>query len=167
MVVLATSFTVLGDIVGINQRGSSAVRASWNEAERLVDSRIVPTSASATSTLLVTDVDVVIKNEGRAKYTEQGWPGWEVIVRYQDTLGAERFEYFAYSNVLSDGHWTVSAIYADEATSSPEIYEPGIFNTSEEMVITVRLLRILGTGTINQVTVSSPEGRAGSVLFDG
>lgn len=166
-IVLAVSFTTMGGLAGISEATADALRSSWREAERIVDSNVRPTSASASVTALIADVDIVIANAGRLKYTAQDFPEWNVIIRYQDTLGVERIEYIEYSDTLSPGSWTVDAIYADESTSTAEIYEPGIFNPSEDMVLTARLIRILGAGTLNQVTVSPPEGLGGSVHFDG
>jgi hypothetical protein len=47
------------------------------------------------------------------------------------------------------------------------LYEPGIFNPEEEMVITVRLSELLGAGTTNMATVTTPEGNRSTVFFSG
>lgn len=166
-VVIGASFTVIGDLAGISASSADALRASWKEAEQIVDSNVTPVDVDTTVTVLITDVDVTIENNGRLKYTEADFPDWEVIVRYQDTLGVEQVEYIEYGSSVAAGFWTVEGIYTDASTSTAEIYEPGIFNPSEEMVITARLIRILGVGTVNQVTISPPEGPRKSIHFDG
>ena len=64
IVVLGTAFTVLGDVVGITQSGSDSLRTTWREAERVVDSSIIPLSA----TVSTTDVDIVIANRGQTAF---------------------------------------------------------------------------------------------------
>ena len=165
--VLGAAFTAIGDALGIPGRSAETQRAAWNQALRLVDTDVQALSADPTSTLLVTDVDVLIENTGRTKFASSDFPEWEVVVRYQDTLGSERFEYITYAEAVSAGNWTVEQIYLDESTSTAEAYEPGIFNPNEQMVINVRLFRVLGINTTNSVTISTPEGDRSSVLFNG
>ena len=166
-IVLGVMFTVMSDVLGIMPRGAESMRASWTEAERIVNSSALAVSANAASTPTETDVDVVIENRGRLKYAATSLPDWEVIVRYQDTGGVERLEYVPYSDTLVEGVWTVDQIYLDQPSLTTEIYEPDIFNPEEEMVITVRLSELLGTGTTNIVTVAPPEGGQSTVFFNG
>ncbi len=162
-IVLAASFTALGDVVGITVTSASSLRSSWREAERVVDSNVVPISASNSGT----DVDIVIANRGRLKYAEPDLENWEVVIRYDDTVGTSHVEYLSYAAVLTAGSWTVQQIYLEQSTSTVEIYELDILNQEEEMVIRARLANTPGTPTLNQVTVSPPEGGAGTVHFHG
>ena len=162
-IVLGAAFTALGDVVGLSVTSSEAMRSSWREAERVVDSSIVPLSATVSGT----DVDIVIANAGRLKYAEPGLEDWEVVVRYDDGGGTTRVEYLAYASALAAGTWTVQQIYLDESTSTVEVYEPDILNSEEEMVIRARLTNAPGTPTLNQVTITPPEGGAGTVQFEG
>jgi hypothetical protein len=154
---------VLGDVVGISQSGSDSLRTTWREAERVVDSSIVPLSA----TVSTTDVDVVIANRGRLKYAEPALSEWEIVVRYEDAGGTPYVEYLSYASTLATGTWTVQQIYLDQGTATNEIYEPDILNPDEEMVIRARLANAAGASTVNMVTVSPPEGGAGTVHFNG
>lgn len=162
-IVLAASFTALGDLVGISVTSASSLRSSWREAERVVDSNIIPLSASVSGT----DVDIVIGNRGRLKYAAPDLENWEVVIRYDDTGGTSHVEYLSYAAVLATGNWTVQQIYLEHSTSTVEVYELDILNQDEEMVIRARLANTPGTPTLNQVTVSPPEGGAGTVHFNG
>ncbi len=162
-IVLGAAFTALGDLVNLSVTSANSLRNSWSEAERTVDSYIVPTSASVSGT----DVDVVISNTGRLKYASPELNDWEVVVRYEDDEGDSRIEYLDYASTLSTGKWTVQQIYRDHSQSLAEVYEPNILNMNEQMVIRGRLANTPGTGTINQVTVAPPEGDVGAVHFDG
>ncbi len=162
-IVLGASFTALGDLVGLSVTSADSLRSSWREAERVVDSSIIPISASVSTT----DVDVVIGNRGRLKYAEPELGEWEVVVRYDDTGGTSHVEYLSYSSTLGTGNWTVQQIYLEQSTSTVEVYEIDILNPDEEMVIRARLANTPGTPTLNQVTISPPEGGSGTVHFSG
>lgn len=163
IIVLAAAFTALGDLVGLTVISSQSLRSSWREAERFVDSSVIPISASVSGT----DVDIVISNRGRLKYAEPELEDWEVVIRYDDTGGTSHVEYLDYSSVLAAGNWTVQQIYLEQSTSTVEIYELDILNSEEEMVIRARLANTPGTPSLNQVTVSPPEGGSGTVHFNG
>jgi hypothetical protein len=167
LIVLGTAFTVMSDVLSLGPRGADNMRASWLEAERMVDSAAYAVSASASSTVTETDVAIVVENRGRSKYPASTFGGWEVVVRYVDTGGTEWLEYMPYSATLQEGAWTVDQIYLDEPSLAAEVYEPGIFNPEEEMVITVRLSELLGVSTTNTVTVATPEGGLSTVFFNG
>ncbi len=162
-VVLGAAFTALGDLVGLSVTSANSLRSSWREAERAVDSSIIPISASVSGT----DVDVVIGNRGRLKYAEPELENWEVVIRYDDGGGTSHVEYLDYAGTLATGNWTVQQLYLEQSTSTVEIYEIDILNPDEEMVIRARLANTVGTPTLNQVTVSPPEGGAGTVHFNG
>ncbi len=162
-VVIGASFTAIGDLTGISASSADSLRASWSEAERIVDSNIEPTSASSTGT----DVDVVISNSGRLKYAEPTLSEWVVIVRYDDGGGTSHIEYLSYAETLSTGSWTVQQIYLDQSTLTTEVYEPDVLNPNEEMVVRARLANTPGAATVNQITVSPPEGPRKSVHFNG
>lgn len=163
LVVLITAFTALADVVGLNELAGSSLTAAQSAAVRKVDSRVRAVSATVSGA----DVDIVIENRGRLKYAEPGFSDWEVIVRYQDSGGTERIEYISYASVLASGKWTVQQIYLDEPNLTAEIYEPGILNDDEEMVIRARLSNAPGPGTTNLVTVAPPEGGEAQIFFSG
>lgn len=163
IIVLGTVFTVLGDVVGISVKSANSLRSSWREAERIVNSSIIPLSASVSTT----DVDIVIANSGRLKYAGPDLENWEVVIRYEDAGGTAYIEYLTYASVLATGSWTVQQIYLDQATSTVEIFELDILNPDEEMVIRARLVNTPGPSTLNLVTISPPEGEAATVHFNG
>jgi len=162
-IVLAAAFTALGDMVGLTVTSADSLRESWRKAELVVDSSVVPLSASSSGT----DVDVVLVNRGRLKYAAPDLGKWEVVVRYEDAGGTSYVEYMDYADALATGSWTVQQIYLDESTATVEVIEPDILNPNEEMVIRMRLSNAPGSLTVNLVTVSPPEGGQGAVHFDG
>lgn len=167
LIVLGTAFAVMSDVLSLGPRSADRARASWLEAERMVDSAAYAVSATASSTATETDVAIVVENRGRSKYPSSDFGGWEVVVRYTDTNGTEQLEYIPYSATLQEGFWSLDQLYVDEPSLAAEVYEPGIFNSEEEMAITVRLSELLGAGTTNMATVTTPEGSRSTVFFNG
>lgn len=163
IVVLFATVTALGDLITVNSLNATSLHASWREAERSVDSNLVPLSASVSTT----DVDVVLTNSGRLKYSTEDLAGWEVVVRYEDGSGTPHTEYLAYASALATGSWTVQQIYLDYDTLATEIFEPGILNPQEELIIRARLANAPGGSTVNVAMISSGDGPAGSVHFNG
>ena len=160
-VVFATAFTVMGDVISVNLAGAEALRASWSEAETLSNSSVKVVSASSAAT----DVDIVIENAGKLKYAEPEMAGWEVIVRYEDGGGVERTEYLTFADSIATGAWVVQQLYLDYNGAATEIYELGILNSQEEMVIRGRLTNSPGVSTTGMVTIVSPEGGRSTALF--
>ncbi len=161
-IVLAVSFTSLGNIVSLGTTSADSMRASWSEAERTIDSSIVPLLARSDEET----VEVFIVNRGRLKYASPQFSDWEVLVRYEDDGGTPRVDYLEFATTLSEGNWVIEQIYLDRSTSTVEVYEPGILNPGEEMHIRGQLSAEVGSSTSNQVTISPPEGWAGTVNFD-
>jgi len=66
---------------------------------------------------------------------------------------------------LSNNEWTVEGIYLDAGTSDPEVFDSGIFNPDEEIVIQMKVDPAVGTGTTNLATISTPNGVSTSAVF--
>lgn len=77
----------------------------------------------------------------------------------------KRLEYTEGS--LGDNQWTVEGIYMDASTSDPEVFEKGIFNPDEEMVIQMQVDPIVRAASDNLVMVSTPNGISASDIFSG
>jgi hypothetical protein len=65
-----------------------------------------------------------------------------------------------------DNEWSVQGIYMD-ATSNPEVFEPGIFNPGEEMRIRIRLDPTVKDASTNLVTIGTENRVTASRFFDG
>lgn len=101
-------------------------------------------------------VYITVKNMGATKLAD--YAHWDVIVDYTSLLGHE-VNWYAY------GTWS-KQIYATAATSTFEKVEPDIFNSGEEMIISVPVGIAVAVGSSNIATVSTPNGIAVSVPFD-
>jgi hypothetical protein len=61
--------------------------------------------------------------------------------------------------------WTVSGIYVDANTLTPEVFEPGILNPDEEMVIQARVAPSVAMTTTNMITINTLNGITASSHF--
>jgi len=126
---------------------------------------------TSTSTLVADQssadvLEVTLRNSGQTKLTE--FCGWDVIVQYYDSGGGYHVKWLPYTTgAPGNNEWTTEGIYLDAGTETAEVFEPGILNPAEEMVILARLNPSVGQGTTNLVIISTPNGITASIMFSG
>lgn len=83
-------------------------------------------------------IDIYLRNTGNVALTN--FAQWDVVVTYTATNHNLYILWVPYTTIYPPGNnqWTVRGIYRD-ATSSPEVFQPGMFNPGEEMVIRIKL----------------------------
>ncbi|MCC6455435.1 MAG: hypothetical protein IT328_10860 [Caldilineaceae bacterium] len=120
-------------------------------------------------------VRVKVRNSGQTKLAD--FERWDVVVEYyvegEKIVGQEeeppdiyQVEWLPYTaQPLADLQWAVSGIYVDADTLTPEVFEPGILNPDEEMVMQARLLPSVAMTTTNRITISTPNGITDSSHF--
>ena len=85
-----------------------------------------------------TILDVTLRNNGQTKLAS--FDKWDFIVQYTDLTGIYHVVWLPYSGSgLADNQWVVEGIYLDAASRAPEVFEPGIFNPAEEMIVQAKL----------------------------
>ncbi len=120
---------------------------------------IIGTSLPAADT-----VKVIVSNAGQTKLT--GFDKWDLIVQYYDSQGDSYSKWLPYtSGAPGANQWTVTGIYIDAASAEEEVFEPGLFNPSEQIIIEAKLSPSFGSGTANQVLISTPNGVRASAIF--
>lgn len=76
------------------------------------------------------NVYVVLYNAGTYKLAQ--FERWDVVLHYYTASNAYFVKWLPYrATAPTTDEWTVEGIYGDQATSTPEYYEPGIFNPGE------------------------------------
>jgi hypothetical protein len=139
----------------------SAMVVSFQEmSERLGDrarTNIVP--QSATTLLLGTRVELTLKNEGTTKLAD--FQKWDVIVQYQGEDAQSHTLWVPYGS--GSNTWTYQLYLA--APDVPEVVEPDILNTGEEMVLQVSLSPAVTTLSTNSISVATPNGIRASTVF--
>lgn len=108
-------------------------------------------------------VEVTVRNEGGVSLAD--FDSWDVIVKYYTDNTTYRVAWLPYdsSDPPADNKWTgEDRIYFD---GSAETVEPHILNPGEDMRILMQLSPVVAEHTTNWVTISTPNGVAGQVIF--
>lgn len=113
-----------------------------------------------------TVVQVTYLNDGSEKITD--FDEWDLIVQYYDTDTPSNYyvswlPYVDSSPAVSE--WTIKGIYADAKREMVEIYDPGILNPGEEMVIDAYLPHTVAPASQVQVTLAVNNGMNLSGVF--
>ena len=116
------------------------------------------------------EIDITIRNTGQTALRD--FSKWDVVIEYYKSSGNGDLRIihaeYSSSDPPPDTEWTMRGIYIEASTETPEVYEPNIFNPTEEMIIRVEIgpPPIPGStdnrvtiGVINGVTVSAPFSR--------
>jgi hypothetical protein len=103
-------------------------------------------------------VTVAVLNAGQTRLADVD--RWDVIVQYYDASGSyhiDRLAYFAGAQP-ANGEWVVNGVYLQASGSTPELYEPGIFNPAEKMTLELRISPAAGRGITGLVVVGTANG---------
>jgi flagellar protein FlaF len=97
-------------------------------------------------------VQVTLKNSGLTKLAD--FEKWDMILEYSDGLDRQ-IRWYPYGGDVNQ--WSQQI--------SPEVFDPGILNPGEEMVMTVRVSPPVATSTTNLATITTPNGITASTVF--
>jgi hypothetical protein len=119
-------------------------------------------------------IRVTVRNNGQVKLAD--FDRWDLIVQYYSDPPNEpepnrypdayNIQYLPYTpGAPQNLQWTVSGIYANAGTLTPEAFEPGILNPDEEMIIQARVEPSIALTTTNMVIINTPNGISASAQF--
>ena len=112
-------------------------------------------------------VEVSVLNSGKVHLAQ--FVDWDVLVQYYDATGDYHVSQLSYTenSTPGDNQWAVVNIYTDASLEQEEVFEPGILDPGEVVLLRLNLTPSLGTGTTNLVTVSSANGVVTPAQFSG
>lgn len=141
--------------------------ASWREMESRTEeqSRTQLNLIDAQTANGGTLIDLTLRNEGQAKLTD--FDRWDVVLQYYADGGTYITDWYPYTGGSFPGihHWAVVGIYFDAGLGTPEVYDPGILDPGEEMVVRIQVMPPVGSGTINRATLATVNGFTDSIDF--
>jgi len=106
-----------------------------------------------------------LRNSGQVKLSS--FSKWDVIVKYYNS-GNYYITWLPYvDGNPGNNEWTVNGIYLSSENLTDEVFEPGILNPGEEMIIQTELSPDIDKDTTCDVTVSTPNGVSDSFAFVG
>ena len=112
-----------------------------------------------------TALDITLRNTGSTKLTN--FDGWDVITQHYDLTGDYLIDWHEYreSGPIVGGEWLVEGIYVAALTDVGEVFDPGILNPGEEIVIRAELSSPMDSGTAGLATISTWNGITASTVF--
>jgi archaellum component FlaF (FlaF/FlaG flagellin family) len=109
-------------------------------------------------------LEVHLSNIGQVKLSE--FSKWDVIVHHMDTEDNFYVTWMPYkTDSPGDNEWTVEGIYT--SSGHPEVFDPGILNPDEELVIETKIAPDIKTGSENLVLITTPNGITVTKSFTG
>ena len=116
-------------------------------------------SMSASST-----VEITLSNQGDVSLAR--FDDWDVIFEIQGSPGFD-VAYLAYSTSTppTTNMWAVQGIFANAASSTPEVADPGVLNPGEEMVVVANPSPSVVANTYDRATFVTPNGVVAKVIF--
>ena len=169
--VLGTLFMAVLLLVGVAVIAQSALSALGNlsDAWKQMEARSSEISrtefASVSTSHNPPNVDVTVSNTG--KLPLHSFADWDVVAEYYETDGTYHQVWLPYTTaaVPGENQWTVTGVYLDAGASIPEVFQPGILDPGEEMVIRVNMTPAADTAVTNQVIIGTPNGISLSIPF--
>lgn len=111
------------------------------------------------------NLELTLRNTGSTKVAD--FEQWDLVVQYYTVQGTYVVKWLPYVESANpgDNKWGVAGIYLTAATLTPEVYDPGIFNPGEEIVVRLKLFPVVGVKTTNLVALATANGVNQTVIF--
>lgn len=144
-----------------------AILTSWKEMEARLGERsrteLVAIRTEVKNAGAI--IEITLRNTGAVKLAD--FDQWDVIVQYYTASATYEIDWLSYTELSDPGNnqWTVVGIYLDAAGAVPEVYEPGILNPGEEIILRARVSPALGPGSTNLATVAVANGISVGTIF--
>src|ERR1035437_5808267 len=143
--------------------GSNGLLAMEQTQVNILKTNLSSIGATSLSSSLV---DVTLKNSGQIKLAD--YNKWDVIVQYTDVNSIKQVKWIPYtSGSPGNNQWTVKGIYLDAGSLTPEVYDIGILNPGEEIVLETKLDPALHDGSANVISLNTPNGVSVTTIFSG
>ncbi len=160
--ILFATLTIFGGYLN----AQDTLRIGWQEMQtRLNDQLHTDLSVAQVETKSSGAViELTLRNDGDTRLAD--FASWDVIVEYYTPSGDFQVGWYTYiDNEPAAGEWSVVGLYQNAATAEGEVYEPGIFNPGEELVMRLRTLPPVGPNATNMALVSTANGVGTSLQF--
>jgi hypothetical protein len=164
--VIGTTMTAVNTVLKTGSNNAEAQATSDAQLIAEIETSVKLVSATATTGGGVTQLDVVLSNDGRRSLAD--FADWNVTVRYDQTGGSdETVLHTPYATSTTDNSWTDLSFWYDHGNSIVELIEPSRINQQEEMVMRIQLNPEVQSSTSGEITITTPTGQTGTIYFDG
>jgi hypothetical protein len=133
-------------------QSANRLAEAWTQLEeRSVDSSQTHIEAHAPMSYTGGVIVVQIDNDGNTSLRD--YDTWDVILQYED---GQSVYLTPATDTPQAGQWTVEGRYI--AGGRPEVFDVGIFDPGEEMVVAISPPQDIPQGEVARVTISTPAG---------
>lgn len=156
--LISMSLVIIGTVTMAMSAFQSAgtLAESWKQMEaqagdmRQTEIIAVPPESYNGGTIFL-----VVENGGQTNL--DSFSSWDVIAQYQNG-NANYIDYDDDATYPPDSNeWAVEGIYLSDNVT-PEVFDPGILNPGEKMIVAVKLNPEIGEGETGRITISTPNG---------
>jgi hypothetical protein len=106
-------------------------------------------------------LEIILENTGQTKIAD--YDKWDVIIQYFDDSGLYHVQWLPYvPGTNAPYEWDVGWI---KMNGQAEVFDPGVLNPGEQIMIKTRLDPSVGDNTTNMVVISTPSGVTCSTYF--
>lgn len=142
------------------------ISAAWQEMQARLDDQVhtrlalVDVYAVEAGAVFV----LVLGNDGAEKLAD--FDAWDVFVQYYDDAGDYYITRLAYADgALPANAWTVSGIFSRAEDETAEVFEPGLFNPGEEIVLDMAITPAAAPGSSVQMVLAAANGSGAATVF--
>ncbi|MEA3407809.1 MAG: hypothetical protein U9R48_06995 [Chloroflexota bacterium] len=139
---------------------------SWREmterSRQRADSNLSIISAETADNI----VRISMRNTGAIRLAD--FDQCDLIIHYYNVSASYQIAWLPHESIAEGpARWEVLGIYSDAATLTPEVYEPGILNPTEEIILRTTLASSVQLSTTLMAVFSTPSGATASMTFTG
>lgn len=166
IVVVALILTAGLNIFHTSLDTQEALMTSWQEMEERTDDRVHTTLTPISATVQNNGalVALTLRNDGRTSLVD--FDEWDIILQYYSSGNIYNTDWYPYtSGTLGSNQWTTAGIYTDAASGIPELFEPGILNPDEELVLQLNIAPGIAVSTTNRLALSTKNGITASTII--
>ncbi|MEZ4594259.1 MAG: hypothetical protein R3D55_24420 [Chloroflexota bacterium] len=165
IVVVALILTAGLNIFQTSLDTQETLMTSWKEMEDRTDDRVRTqlTPISATVQNDGAQVQLTLRNDGSASLAD--FDEWDVFMQYYSSGDIYNTDWYPYTSALPGGNQWTATIYTDAAGGIAELYEPGILNPDEELVLQLNIAPGIALTTTNRLTLSTNNGITASTII--
>lgn len=137
---------------------TAGLDAAGQRNESIMRTEIIPLDANMTSNNVL---EITVENSGQTKLSD--YDKWDVIVQYYDGDGEYHITWLPFTEgTPGDNEWEIAWI---RINGEAEVFEPGVLNPGEQMLIKAQLNPAAGAGTTNMAVIATPSGITASTYF--
>jgi len=141
--------------------GTNGLQEIGNSADSIMRTELTPISTNVSLEAGADQLEIVLANTGQTKMAD--YDKWDIIVQYYDDTGAYHVQWLPYVEGTSAPYeWDVGWIRMNGA---PEVFDPGVLDPGEEIMIKTEFSPPVGNNTTNMVTISTPSAVTCTTYF--